>query len=121
MQIIENYLRAYNAFDIDRMLEVLSDHVVFENFSKGELTQRLEGKEAFAEQAAKAAELFSHREQVPTQWKEEGDTVEVDISYFGVLAQDLPNGMKAGETVQLEGKSTFRIEDDKIILIRDES
>lgn len=121
MKIIESYLRAYNAFDIDRMLDVLSDHVVFENFSKGELTQRLEGKEAFKVQAEKAAELFSQREQVPTSRTEEGDTVVVEISYFGVLAEDLPNGMKAGETIQLNGKSTFKLEEDKIILIRDES
>jgi ketosteroid isomerase-like protein len=114
-------IRAYNAFDIDRMLEVLSDQVVFENFSNGELTQRLEGKEAFKVQAEKAATLFSQREQVPVSWQEDGDTVTVEISYFGVLADDLPNGMKAGETVNLEGKSTFRIAEDKIVLIRDES
>ncbi len=36
-------------------------------------------------------------------------------------SRDLPNGMKAGETLKLQGKSIFQMKDKKLILIEDHS
>ncbi|WP_367584473.1 hypothetical protein [Paenibacillus sp. FJAT-26967] len=43
------------------------------------------------------------------------------IDYEGILAVDLPNGLKTGDNIQLKGKSVFRIEEGKISLIEDYS
>ena len=45
----------------------------------------------------------------------------IEIVYQAILAVDLPNGMKAGEGLSLNGKSIFSFVDDKIAIIIDES
>jgi hypothetical protein len=37
----------------------------------------------------------------------EGDSAFVEIEFEGVLAKDLPNGLRAGETLALKGTSEF--------------
>jgi hypothetical protein len=44
---------------------------------------------------------------------------EVEISYTGILAIDLPNGLKSGSKIELRGQSIFTFQDDKIIKIED--
>jgi len=50
-----------------------------------------------------------------------GDEVEIGIAFTGVIAQDMPNGLKAGDTIRINGRSVFIFKDDKIISIKDES
>ena len=45
--------------------------------------------------------------------------VTVDIAYRGELAVDLPNGMKAGEQLQLNGRSEFESDKGRLIKIAD--
>jgi len=35
--------------------------------------------------------------------------VEISIKYASTLATDFPNGMKAGDLLEMEGKSIFRL------------
>ena len=58
-KLIRGYVDCYNDFDIAGMLEFLSDSVVFENESGGEVNARAEGKAEFKELAEQAAKLFS--------------------------------------------------------------
>jgi len=44
---------------------------------------------------------------LPDEPELEGDSALVEIEFEGVLAQDLPNGLKAGETLVLKGASEF--------------
>lgn len=53
-KVIENYIQAYNQFDIEGMLTDLHEDVVFENISEGILTLRTEGIDEFHTQAEKA-------------------------------------------------------------------
>jgi len=46
-ELIERYIAAYNAFDVDGMLAVMSDDLVFRNVSNGETTMEIEGKCVF--------------------------------------------------------------------------
>ena len=46
-EIIHDYVNAYNNFDVPGMIRHLSDSVVFQNVSGGEVTLELPGKEAF--------------------------------------------------------------------------
>jgi hypothetical protein len=44
---------------------------------------------------------------------------QVQISYRGIIAQDLPNGWKAGDKLEMAGQSVFRFQDGKISSITD--
>lgn len=117
--IVENYIKAYNAFDVDSMMTNLHENVSFKNIANGQITLALEGSEAFRNQATQAKTFFTTREQRIIQIQVKEAQVIIEVDYQGVLAKDLPNGPKAGETLQLNGQSIFCFEADKIIEIQD--
>lgn len=49
------------------------------------------------------------------------DSAAVEIDYQATLAQDLPNGRKAGEQLTLRGVSVFESQDGRIMRISDYS
>lgn len=120
-QMIEDYVRAYNSFDVEGMIKLLHKDILFKNFSNGELNTETRGTEEFRELAEKSSKIFSSRRQIITGYSALGDKVEVQIEYEGRLAVDLPNGLKAGDTLQLKGKSVFELKEGKISLIEDYS
>lgn len=118
--IIENYIRAYNDFDVEKMLRDIDERIVFRNISGGEVNLETNGIDELRNQAEQAAALFSQREQKITGLKfGDAEQVEVEISYAGTLAADLPNGLKAGDRIELAGKSVFRFAGDRIVAIED--
>ncbi|QNV55550.1 hypothetical protein GMA19_00699 [Paenibacillus polymyxa E681] len=119
--IIENYLEAYNSFEIERMVEFLHKDIIFRNISNGETTTETRGIQAFRELAEQSSTMFSSRRQTITDYSVINDKVEVGIDYEGILAVDFPNGLKSGDKLQLKGKSTFEIKEGKISLIEDYS
>ncbi len=119
-EIVESYIHAYNAFDVEGMLVHLHDDVVFRNVSNGEVNLETRGKAAFANQAQLAVGYFLERKQTITNIQfPEDNAVEVAIDYSGVLAIDFPNGMKRGDRIALKGRSYFRLAGDHIIEIED--
>lgn len=118
---VEQYIRAYNQFDIEGMLAQLHPDIVFQNISEGEVSLETKGLEAFREQAEEAQAFFSEREQTVTSWSFRQDTVTVGIRYRAVLAKDLPNGLRRGDPLQLDGESEFVFKGDKIIRLTDRS
>lgn len=118
-RIIEDYVRAYNEFDIENMLKDMDERVVFRNISGGTVNLLTNGIDEFRKQAESARELFSRREQKITDWKFGEAEAEAAIAYRGTLAVDLPEGLKAGTEIALDGKSVFRFAGDKIIEIED--
>lgn len=118
-QLIESYLEAYNGFDVDGMLRLLHDDVVFRNITSGEVNLTTHGKAEFRAQAGQATQYFSQREQRVTRWQFAATQVEVLIDYVAVAAMDFPNGLKTGDTLQLQGKSVFQFADGQIAAIDD--
>lgn len=118
-EIISNYISAYNNFDVDRMIADMDDNMVFENVSGGETNMRILGLGAFREQASKAVKLFTERKQTVTAIQHHENETEISIQYHGVLAIDLPDGLKAGEELQLDGKSIFTFSGNKITGLKD--
>lgn len=119
--IIENYLEAYNSFDIEGMVNLLHKDIIFRNISNGETTTETRGIQAFKELAEQSSSMFSNRRQIITKYSAINDTVEVGIDYEGILAVDFPNGLKIGDILKLNGKSRFEMKDGKISLIEDYS
>ena len=119
--LIEQYVQAYNAFDVEGMLAGLSEKVLFQNISNGQVGLQTEGIEAFKQQAEAAKNYFAERRQVISSWDFQGNQVRIGIDYTAILAMDFPNGMRAGEILQMSGHSTFEFEEGKIVSIVDES
>ena len=119
--IIENYVNSYNEFDINGMIINLDKDVVFENISNGKMDLKTVGIKKFKEQAELAKQYFKERKQTIESWDFQGQKVIIDIDYKAILAIDLPNGMKSGDTLELKGQSEFLFKDYKIIEIKDKS
>ena len=118
-KLVTDYIEAYNRFDVDGMLSHLHEEVVFRNISNGEVNLTLTGTEAFRQQAQQALQYFSQREQCVTDWQVADNRVEVLLDYSAVAAMDFPDGLKAGDTLQLQGKSVFQFADERIVSIDD--
>ena len=120
-KIIESYIDSYNNFDINGMVKNLDENIVFENISNGNVDLRTEGINEFKKQAKSAEPYFKQRKQTITSWKFNNSKVSINIGYKAILAIDLPNGMKSGDTLELKGKSEFEFENGKIKSISDKS
>jgi len=118
-EIVKNYVEAYSNFDVDNMIANFDENVVFENVLNNETNMLLTGIAAFKQQAEQAKAYFKTREQRIKSIKHSGHAVEIEIDYHAVLAIDLPNGLKAGEVLNLSGKSVFLFEGDKVIKLTD--
>jgi hypothetical protein len=118
-EIIEIYIKSYNNFDVAGMLSNMHEDVVFENISDGKVDLSTQGINALREQAEQAKSYFSQREQRITSIRFNNDLVEIDLDYNAILAIDLPNGLRAGDKLELKGKSIFKFIDDKIIELKD--
>ena len=120
-RVIENYIKSYNDFDINGMTKDLTDNVVFENVSNGNVDLRTKGIKDFTEQAESAKQYFKQRKQTIESWKFNDSKVIIKIDYKAVLAIDLHNGLKTGDTLELKGESEFEFENGKIKSITDKS
>lgn len=120
-EIIDNYVEAYNSFDVEGIVKLLHKDILFRNFSNGEINTETRGVQDFRELAEKSSKIFSSRRLAIIDYSAVDDKVEAQIEYEGILTVDLPNGLKNGDSMQLKGKSVFRIEEGKIALIEDYS
>ncbi|GGY41677.1 hypothetical protein GCM10011297_13350 [Bacterioplanes sanyensis] len=119
--LIESYIQCYNAFDIDGLVALLADDVVFENEAGGEVNVHTQGKEDFKTLALQSAQVFSARQQTITNMQLHDDSATVDIDYQGTVAADLDNGLKAGQVIELQGQTLFKFSHGKISHIKDVS
>ena len=120
-ELIDRYLVAYNSFDIEGMLTLLSPDIRFENYSDGQLTHSTSGINEFRELAEKSKSLLSEREQRIMKLMLNHNSAIADIAYRGHLAADIPDGPSAGTVVELQGRSEFSFKDGQISKIVDRS
>lgn len=121
-KIIENYIMAYNSFDIESMVKLLHKEIMFRNFTNGEMNTETRGIQEFKELAEKSSKIFSSRRQTVIDYNAIEDKAEVQIEYEAILAVDLPNGLNSGDKIlQLKGKSIFGLNEGEISLIEDYS
>jgi len=118
-KIIHNYIEGYNQFDIDKMIADFDESIVFENIQDGEINMTLNGIDEFKAQAEKSKEYFSVRKQTIQSFSHDSNAVTIEIDYYAVLAIDFPNGLKAGQELNLKGKSVFEFSDNKIAKLTD--
>jgi hypothetical protein len=119
--LIESFIEAYNRFDVDRMVSFMHPECSFRNVSAGVVNASTEGIQQFRELAESSKAIFSSRCQTIMGYSEEADAITVDIAYEGVLSVDLPNGLKAGQTLRLTGRSVYELRDGLIYKLTDYS
>ena len=120
-ELIERFIAAYNAFDIDGMVAHLSLDVRFENYSGDNLTVATNGITEFRQLAEQSKSLFSERAQRISSIQFDGGTAIVTIEYRGRFAVDVPDGPRAGEVIELRGTSEYSFRDGRIMKIIDRS
>ncbi len=119
--VISQYVACYNARDIDGMLDCVVDDVIFENVSNTGQSVRLEGKEAMAQVAELSGNAFSYRRQRVINIVAGAGKAAAEIEFEGKAAVDLPNGVRAGETVKMRGASFFEFRGKLLSRIADYS
>ena len=119
--LIEEYLNAYNSFDVEAMVELVDPEIEFRNVSGGDVDTSAIGQDEFRELAQQSVFLFSSRKQTATKFEAEGEVVSVDIDFTGTLATDIPDGMRAGDELRVTGRSEFVFRDEKIYRLTDYS
>ncbi len=119
--LIDRYIAAYNRIDVDAMLLTLHPSIVFENISGGQLSVRTQGIVEFERLARSTQPLFSARRQIITAYSETGDTATAHILFDGTFAMDLPNGVRAGQSISMTGRSEYRAHDGLLIYVADHS
>jgi hypothetical protein len=119
--LIESYIATYNAFDIDGMMAVIHPDIEFKNISSGHVNATAFGAVEFRQLAEKSKELFRSRKQTILNSWSTPNQMTIEVVFEGVLASDLENGMRAGETLRLNGRSEFTFCDEKIYRIIDVS
>lgn len=120
-QLIETYIAAYNAFDIDGMAAGLSPAVRFDNYEQGVKTHETAGVDAFRTLAQSSAAMFARREQTIVALEFDPDQVIATIAFAGTLAVDIPDGPRAGAEVAMQGRSIFTFDQQRIASIVDRS
>jgi len=119
--LVERFIAAYNTFDIDRMVALVSTDIRFENHSGDELTAATNGIDDFRKIAEQSKLLFSEREQRISSIRFDHGMAIVTIDYRGKFAQDIPNGPRAGEIITLSGTSEYSFREGRICKIIDRS
>jgi len=119
--VIERYLHAYNTFDIDGMISVIHPDIIFKNVSGEVVTATATGAHEFKKLADQSKNLFSARQQTIVKFRTTDDRAFIEVNYEGTLSSDLPNGMEAGETLRLKGRSELIFRDGRIYRMTDYS
>ncbi|MFH1137633.1 MAG: nuclear transport factor 2 family protein [Pseudomonadota bacterium] len=117
--LVERFLAAYNAFDLDGMMALTHPDIEFRNISGGKVTAAALGAEEFRRLAEQSLGLFASRRQSILTYRGKDEQAFLEIAFEAVPARDLPNGMKAGETIRLNGVSEFTFRDGKILRLVD--
>jgi ketosteroid isomerase-like protein len=119
--VIRRYIASYNDRNIDAMLECVTDDVVFENISNAGQSMRLDGKAMMRQVAELSGNAFSYRRQRLVNLVAGTGRAAAEIEFEGRAAVDLPNGVKAGETVRVRGASFFEFRGALLCRIADYS
>jgi len=117
--LIDAYIDAYNHFDIERMLALVTDDVRFEHHTGDELSVATSGKAELEKLARVGAALFASRHQKLVRMHEEGTVVIATIDFHGEIAEDIPDGPGAGSIIEMQGTSEFGFHNGKINRIID--
>ena len=121
VKLINDYILAYNRFDIKAISALLTDDVEYKKISHGELTNSTDGIVEFSLLQEQSKAMFSKREQKILNINLGTNTANVDIEFNATLAVGTVDGLKAGQEISFKGTTSFNFKDGKIAKIHDVS
>jgi hypothetical protein len=92
------------------MVALMHPNCFFQNVSGREVTASTRGLAEFRDLAERSKSLFSSRCQKVVHYEFEEEKVTVGIAFEGMLRADLPNGLKVGDVLKLEGRSVYEFQ-----------
>lgn len=120
--LVEQYVSAYNDFDVDGMAALLDEDVEFQNVRDGTVTASASGINEFILLAEKATVAFLRREQTILSFTSDGEqSARAQIAFTGTLANDVPGLGEVGDDVSMMGQTEFEFTNGTITAIRDHS
>ncbi|MFZ6718572.1 nuclear transport factor 2 family protein [Undibacterium sp. Ji49W] len=117
--LTDRYIDAYNRKDIATMLLTIHAGVEFSNISMGVVNAHTVGAAEFKALAEQSVALFSERHQDIIFFENGENTAVAGIKFRAVVAIDLPNGLKKGQVLEMDGRSEFEFRDGLISKIKD--
>ena len=117
--IINNYFDGYNNFDIKKMCKDVDHSIRFENIEEGRMDILILGLPSFTQQAEKVTTYFVSRKITIISFNHTDEQTEAEVVFKALLAKDISNKFKAGDELNLTGKSIFTFSGNKIKMIRD--
>lgn len=117
--LVEQYIDAYNRMDIAEMLFTVHPDVEFKNISGGIENASTSGIIEFKALAEQTLSLFSERHQDILSFETTGTKAIASIGFRAVVANDLPNGLKKGQVLELSGRSEYEFLGGLISRIKD--
>ena len=117
--LVDHYIDAYNRTDVDTMLESVHPFVEFKNISGGIENVSTSGIVEFKALAEQTLSLFSERHQDILSFETTGTKAIASIGFRAVVANDLPNGLKKGQVLELSGRSEYEFLGGLISKIKD--
>lgn len=121
LEIFQRYLLAYNSFDVEAMLQLLSEDVRFENYSNDALTVSASNKREFKELAEKGKWIFDERKQELLSTRPVECGLEAKIRFWGKLSNEAATEAGASPYVEIMGTSEVQFQDNKIVKLVDRS
>jgi len=112
--MLEGYVHAFNAFDVEGMIAFLHADARSITIVDGEVTSSIDGVEDVRSHELTESARCSSRKKTIMEFYERGERVVLELSYSCVLAVDQPGGLRAGDTVTLEGIAEVAFIEDRI-------
>lgn len=113
--VIEWYMHAFNAYDIDGMLDQLHSDAHCLTIVDGTVTGGGEGAGPLRTYFAQESSLCSSRKKTVMEFYMRDEVVVLEISYSCVLAGNHPGGWQPGDTLIMEGVAEIRFAENKIV------
>lgn len=99
--LVDRYIDAYNRLDIDEMLLTVHPGVEFKNISGGVVNASISSVTELKTLAEQSLSLFSERHQNILSFETHESRAVASIGFRAVVANDLPNGLKKGQVLNL--------------------
>lgn len=119
--IVQQYITAYNSFDIQGMLSCFLETAIFENISNSSGSITVQGIDEIKNLANKSTELFRSREQKILRLHQGDQHIVIEVLYTAILDKDLSGNLKKGDLLNLKGVSIFEFKNNKISRLVDYS
>lgn len=120
-QLVDQYTLHHNAFHVKELVDLFTDDCVFQNMTNTAGVVECQGKAELTSMTEQSKGFFKTRHQAIKNWIIGENSIAIETEFTGVLACDLENGFKTGDTLTIQGVSIFEFENGKIKRLTDYS